>query len=55
MCDEGGNCVQLVVQRVPNFGSEIADSVSMWRVEGMLAQEYGIRCPKHIPDGVSVR
>ena len=39
-CDEGANCFQLVVQRVPKRAPGIADSSFVWCLDGMLAQFY---------------
>ena len=39
-CDEGGNCVQLVAQSVPQWGPEITDSRTAWLAEGMFATLY---------------
>ncbi len=37
-CDAGGNCVQLVVQSVPTWGSEVADSRGAWRAVRLIVR-----------------
>ncbi len=40
-CEKGGNGVELVDQIVLEWGPAIAESKSVWRVEGMAAQLAG--------------
>ncbi len=55
VCDEAGNGVDLGVQNVPKWGSEIADSRAVWHLCGTVAELAKHMNPKRLLAGTRGR